>query len=295
MFKKKGSFSWALLFGHAMHQMLDRYYKDQYAKECQIPAFEFEDDVILRPDQTDDHRYWQMLLEVMFDRYIKYWDSEDAKMVVEATEQEVEYNYEGFRLRGKLDMVFRPSKKDGIFILDHKTTYDINESLVLGWQFRFQFLFYAWLYWKISKQYPAGVYVNALKKPLERRSVKKQESVEEFIKRIELNMQIEPEKYFKRFRLPIDKSTLARFEKYTLKPLLFGFKTVSGLSQLTPREFEEQQISDDDINAQFLTANTDHCHVYNKPCEFLELCQNNFDDFANEYIAMPFKHAELTK
>src|SRR5215475_8318917 len=99
--KKQGSFSWALIFGDAMHRMLEAYYtqltrvKNQnQTDEISIPAFNFEDDVVLRPDQSDDLQYHQSLVAVLFNRYIKYWKDTDKKIVIHSTEQEIEYEFE---------------------------------------------------------------------------------------------------------------------------------------------------------------------------------------------------------
>jgi hypothetical protein len=49
--------------------------------------------------------------------------------------------------------------------------------------------------------------------------------------------------------------------------------------------------------SMLIKANTDHClgAYHNFPCEFLELCKNDFNDYANEYIQREHKHPELSK
>jgi hypothetical protein len=290
--KKQGSFSWALLYGDAMHQMLEKYYRQR--PEIPVPEFRFEEDVILSPTQQEEYKYWRALAEMTFKRHNKVWEKWDEHMVVEMTEQEVEYEYRGFRLRGKIDLVVRPYKSEGLFPLDHKTASDFNKGLFAGWSFRFQFLFYAWLLWKVHGVQIAGMYVNAIKKPAERRSVKSQESIPQFIKRVEHNMISDPNKYFRRERLPFDGNTLQRFEEFTLDPILAQFEMVHGAAIMPWSEFEDEDVMQTLIGL-VLSMNTDHCHVYGKPCEFLELCENNFEDFSQEYITTDTKHPELSK
>jgi hypothetical protein len=290
--KKQGSFSWALLYGDAIHQMLEQKY--EYGVVMDVPDFRFEEDVILTPAQHSEYEYWQGLAAVTMRQHNRYWNVFDEKMIIESTEQEVEYEYQGFRLRGKIDLVIRPHKSEGIFPLDHKTCSDFSKGLFEGWSFRFQFLFYAWLLWKVHGIYPAGMYVNAIKKPAERRSVKSQESIPQFLKRIEHNMISEPEKYFKRERLPFDRTTLIRFQTFTLDPIIAQFEMIHGAALMEWTEFREMEVMST-LFSLLLAMNTDHCWVYNRPCEFLDLCANNFEDFSQEYITTQQKHPELNK
>jgi hypothetical protein len=178
--------------------------------------------------------------------------------------------------------------------MDHKTTYQFDPSIFDGWSFRFQFLFYAWLWWKVKGRYPAGVYVNAIRKPAERRSTKKQETVERFVERIHQNIILEPQNYFKRERMPFDQGTLERFEIYTLNPIITQFEIISGISKCSIDEYEDMDLWNT-ADSLLLAMNTDHCHQYNRACEFLDLCANNLKDHAAEYIDMKCKHAELNR
>jgi CRISPR/Cas system-associated exonuclease Cas4 (RecB family) len=293
--KKQGAFSWALLFGDAMHQMLEAYYK-YGAKDLEwlVPPFRFEEDVILSPQQHEEYEYWRGLCQVIFEQHNRIWKEFDDGITIEATEQELEYEYRGFRLRGKIDLVIRPHRNEGIFPMDHKTASDFNKGLFAGWSFRFQFLYYAWLLWKVHGIYPTGMYVNAIKKPAERRSVKSQETIVQFLKRIKHNIISEPSKYFRRERLPFDSSTLQRFETYTLNPIISQFEMVHGAAVMPWSEFVDGDVMET-LMSLLLSMNTDHCHTYGRPCEYLDLCENNFEDFSQEYITSTTKHPELQK
>jgi PD-(D/E)XK nuclease superfamily len=291
--KKQGSFSWALLFGDAIHRMLERYYRGADT-EAEVPDFRFEEDVILRPDQTEEHKYWRQLAHMIIKEHNKYWFNFDNNMVLLANEEQISYTYRGFKLHGKIDLCIRPTKNDGIFPMDHKTTFMFDAHIFDGWSFRFQFLFYAWLWWKVKGRYPAGVYVNAIRKPAERRSVKRQETIEDLVRRIRTNIRAEPQNYFKRERLPFGRGTLERFEAYTLNPILAQYEMLGGIADCTPNQLEDEDLMDV-VNGLLLSMNTDHCHVYNRSCEFLDLCQNNLNDHAAEYITMTKKHPELHK
>jgi hypothetical protein len=271
--------------------MLEAYYRGRDT-DAEVPEFRFEEDVILRPDQTEEYEYWRQLAHVIVKEHNRYWFKFDDQMEILANEEEISYNHEGFTLRGKIDLSIRPSPKDGIFLLDHKTTSRFDKDTFDGWSFRFQFLFYAWLWWKVKGRYPAGVYVNAIRKPAERRSTKDQETVEAFVKRIHQNMWIEPQKYFKRERMPFGRDTLERFEKYTLNPIITQYHMLAGITECDVHELEELSAT---VDSLLLSMNTDHCHAWNRACEFLDLCANNLQDYAAEYIEMKTKHPELAK
>jgi PD-(D/E)XK nuclease superfamily len=303
MLKRKGGFSWSLLFGDLVHRMLEAHYHE--LTRCQrqkIPfnydinscsfEFEFPDDVLLNPDQYEEERYWRNLAKTYLRRYAEHYRERDAKLHVIANEHSVDVKFRGFHLLGKIDLAVKETYGGGHWIVDHKTTYDINRKLLAGWQFRFQFLFYAWLYWRRTTIYPAGVYVNAIKKPAERRSIRKQESIDKFIKRIEDNIQLDPEKYFLRERLPLDKKTLPRFEKLTLDPILRQFEWIKHYAQKYASD-DYSIINNEDLMSLLISINTDHCHTYNTPCEFIDLCTNSFQDFSGEYITRDIKHPEI--
>jgi hypothetical protein len=273
--------------------MLEAYYRGRDT-DAEVPEFNFEEDVILRPDQAEEHEYWRQLAHVIVKEHNRYWFRFDDQMEILANEEEISYDYEGLTLWGKIDMCIHPFSKDGLFLMDHKTTYQFDAAIFDGWSFRFQFLFYAWLWWKVKGQYPAGIYVNAIRKPAERRSIKKQETVEAFVKRIEQNIILEPQNYFKRERLPFDRGTLERFETYTLNPIISQFQLLDGASRSSFHEMEDPRYYIT-LDSMLLAMNTDFCQRYNRSCEFLDLCANNLNDYAAEYIDMKHKHPELEK
>lgn len=291
--KKQGSFSWPLLFGDAVHRMLERYYRGADV-DAEVPDFRFEEDVLLRPDQTEEHEYWRGLARLMVLYHNKFWRRFDDGMEILANEEEVSYEYRGFTLRGKIDLCIRPTPKDGIFPMDHKTSYIFDESVFAGWSFRFQFLYYAWLWWKVKGRYPAGMYVNAIRKPGERRSKTKKETVQDFLDRIEANIKGDPWSYYKRERLPFDRTTLQRFETYTLDPIITQYEMLQWIINCRKEEIDDPTTWGP-LDSFLLSMNTDHCHAWNRPCEFLDLCAHNFEDHAGEYISMAVKHPELSK
>ena|SRR5215472_12860226 len=292
--KKQGSFSWALLTGGAVHELLELHYRllQRTGKGLEDPKaveFEFESDVILSPEDHELYKYWQLVAGMLVYRHNIYYEEIDKKLNILNVEVPIDIEYRGFRLRGMIDLVAESPGKIKPWITDHKTTADLNDIRMEGWQYRFQFLFYAWMWTKMTGQRPSGTMTNLIKKPQERRSTKRGESVEDFCRRIDYNIMANPSEFFKREWIPLDDAMLERFERYTLDPVLTQFQMLQEATDENGR-FNQQE-----KEALLLTPNTDHCTYWNVKCEFMDLCKNNFEDFAMEFIKRHTKHPELNR
>jgi hypothetical protein len=203
-------------------------------------------------------------------------------MRVVSVEQDLEVKWKGLTLQGRLDMAAYPKRDDGIFIWDWKTAGRFDATMLDAWSFRFQFLFYAWLYWKVRGIKPAGIMVNGLAKTMLRPKIvdKKlgtKETISQYLFRVKKNAIENREKFFYRQRMPFVKGTLERFEKDILGPHIESFANL------------RQGIA---INSLAMAMNTGHCHVYNSFCEFLPLCKDG-PLMLNEYQKRTNKHVEL--
>lgn len=290
--KRQGSFSWALLTGGAVHTLLEEHYKllQEGSEGLLVPKaveFDFEPDIILDPTQHEEYKYWQFVSGLLVHRHNLFYQERDSNLKIHNVEHSADVEYRGLRLRGKIDLVASGEGKPRFWIMDHKTTSDINDLKLEGWQFRFQFLFYSWL-WKQIIERPSGTFVNMLKKPRQMRM--RMESIEAFINRINTDMLAEPLKYFRREWIPLDDDILDRFQRYTLDPVITKFLIIQEMA--TDNEFD-RRFTDLEKQSMLLEANTDHCISWNVKCEFLNLCKDNFQDYAVEFIRRHIKHPEL--
>jgi PD-(D/E)XK nuclease superfamily len=297
--RKRGSFSWSLSVGGAIHRMLEEYYRLTAVNgptpetPIQFPenGFNLPDDVILHGQDAEQQEYWTRVCELLVRQHNHYYKNTDQKLIILETEKELEYTYRGIPLKGVIDLgfeeTFTKSSIHDFYIMDHKTTTDLSDNLLCGFQFRFQFLFYSWLWKQITGTRPAGFLVNALKKPLERRSVKNSESLTTFLHRIERNVISEPANYFRRIQIPLDDDTLLRFQRTILDPLITQMQWTQALPT--------SDVSNQTREALLISANTDHCHSWNRACEFLDLCANNLEDFAGEFVQDEVKHPEFAR
>ena len=212
--------------------------------------------------------------------------------MIKAVERVFELEWQGLQLAAKLDLVAKPNRQDGVFIWDFKSAASLNASMLDAWSFRFQFLFYCWIYWKSTGIKPSGIIVNSLLKSALRpkiadRKTKRRENKEEYLFRMKGEMAANREKYFIRQRIPLAAGMLERFEEEMLMPHVQAFK----LLQRRP-PFPSGLWPDSVISALAMQMNTNQCHLYNSYCEYLNLCKDGRLAL-NEYDQRNHKHPEL--
>jgi hypothetical protein len=170
--------------------------------------------------------------------------------------------------------------------MDHKTCSRLNEETAEGWEFRFQFMFYAWLATKhpdFAKLPIMGTMPNAIKKPELR--IGKDESSLAFAARVKLDMLTRPESYYYREIKMLTKDAMTRFENEMLRPKVERLKFVLGITDGA----ESRR-----LKAAFLrNKNTDACFHYNKRCPFFNVCKNGWDVEKGAFKQRKTKHNEL--
>jgi PD-(D/E)XK nuclease superfamily len=223
-----------------------------------------------------------------FKAYRWHYQALDSHLHVMSNEKLYEVEFRGFKLTGKVDMVARPNNRDGVFIWDFKTAGRLDATVLDAWSFRFQFLYYCWLYWKATGNKPDGTVVNGLVKcQLRPKIVDKvsgrKESREEYLNRVRFDMQAKRERYFYRQRMPLSKGQLEWFEEEMLVPNLTPFWQMS-------RWLPVKRLTD--LASVVLAMNTNQCHMYNSICEYLPLCRDGKLQIG-EYVSRETKHPEL--
>ena len=283
MIDKAGSYSMALMVGTAFHDSMEQFYKT-LGKRVNVATLQFEEHVVPSADDYQDLTYWNAVLPMIVRAYTIYYKDDFQLFTVEQIEEEVDVKWEGFRLRGKIDLRFE--ELNGLFIMDHKTSGRLTKETVAGWDFRFQFMFYLWLK---TIQDPAikkrlkGYWINAVKKPELR--VKKNESIPQFAQRCFEDMVAEPEKYFYRERFYVTKDLLEHFEKHVVTPRLNLLRAIS--DPKTPVWLAEGIL---------FNKNTDECqHYMGAPCPYIDLCRHGEDKMGFLYRKRDQKHMELAE
>lgn len=281
-----GKFAWHFVFGSWMHGALEEFYASRgkrWSIECAIPNRKF-----VSHEHLAKEDYWAAVADTQMQIYASNYkhDFDIWKPIV--TEEIIDLEFRGVRLKGMIDMFaqFLPEKKRPTFyVWDHKTTFALNKAVIMGWDFRFQFMFYVWLMSKMEKykdMYCGGFAYNAIKKPQLKWNEEK-ESLASFQQRMQVDMQERPEMYFFRDKLSLTKDALQRFEFEILGPKLDRIRLL--MDPKVPIEIKRAFVR---------TKNTDYCiSKFGTACEFLQLCQNGMAAEKFRYKVRPVKHQEL--
>lgn len=295
---KRGVLDFNLIYGSLMHRLLEALYshKNAYSFPPDDFVLELTDEMmeeiiseyIFTPADYQELELTKAKVQIAFNAYRRLYYQTDSKLRILGVEKVLEYTFLGIDLAAKVDMIANPNRRDGVFIWDFKTQGRVDATSMDAWTFRFQFLFYCWMYWKISGTKPTGFMVNGLLKTglrpkLVDRKAKRRESMEEYLLRIKGDYAVKREEYFYRRRIPLVTGALERFEHEILRPHIDAFRLLKD-----PDDFKDRLA----MNALAFQMNTNHCHVYNSYCEYLSLCKDGRLALG-EFDKRDTKHIEL--
>jgi hypothetical protein len=290
MLNRRSGPNYHFVYGSLLHAALAMLYKSGHYGETykehfiEVPKIELSSDIVLTPNDRLELQVIREKVQIAFNAYRIHYYKTDQHMRVRRVEETYETKFQGKKLVGRIDMVAHPNNRNGVFIWDFKTAGRFDAMLLDAWSFRFQFLYYCWLFWRCTGERPTGTMVNGLAKvqlrpKIANRKTKEKETVEEYLLRVKNEMQGNREKYFYRQRMPLAKGLLERFENEMLGPHLDAFVNLS---------------NDLCTNSLAMAMNTGQCHVYNTYCEYLPLCRDGPLMLA-EYTKRDIKHIELSE
>jgi PD-(D/E)XK nuclease superfamily protein len=281
MLERKGLFDINLSYGSIMHRLLEDYYRSGQKEQGQADAIAaeiFDEGGVLTPSQIEELELAVRKVQIAFEAYCEHYRAADERMVIVAVEKEIAIYFEGLNFAGKIDLVSRPNGiNDGIFIWDYKTSFRLTPLIVDSWTFRFQFLWYAWLWWHHTGRKPDGIMVQGLLKPQLR--PKKGERQDDFLERIREEMFHTRENYFYRERIPLVADALERFEREMLSPHVAAFRRL--------------RYGGVNLDTLAMAQNTGQCHIYGAVCPYLQLCKDGWAA-VGEYSQREKKHMELS-
>lgn len=270
----KGAFEWHFIYGDGVHESLESFYK---TGEMKIARLQFPDGVAPTAEQERDLAMWQAILQIQMEQYAHYRQDDLEAWTPWAIEEVIETEYEGIKLRGKVDLGYCIDGRKENILTDHKS-YGLDDYE--GWNFRFQFMFYIWLAQRVLRKGIHKFEVNGVRKPQLR--LGKNESIESFMVRIRQAMIQEPEKYFVRHPLPMIANSMEHFEKRVLQPKIERIKL---LTQDTTSAMIIETLARNQVTAT--------CVQFGSKCQFLPICKHGSLREGHFYQCREHKHQEL--
>jgi hypothetical protein len=273
---KPGEIQFPFSVGSIFHDAMEQFYLTK-GERVHVATLQFKETDVPSLVDIQKKDYWNHVIPAMVEAYMIYYKADPIKYDILHVEKELDVVYRGFRLRGKIDLKVRET--DGIWIWDHKTMSRLNHSVVAGWDFRFQFMFYIWLMSMSDSDFITGYVVNGVKKPELR--VKQNESLPTFAARVREDMIINPDKYFFREKYPLTKDALAHFQTEVVDP------------KLDKLQFIIDNPTSSLAKALMIDKNTSECQKWGgAPCAYIDLCRHG-EKMKFLYTTKPAKHEEL--
>ncbi len=156
-------------------------------------------------------------------------------------------------VRGKYDGVFRDGNGK-LWLFETKTkSYIDDKSIVDKLNYDLQVMLYMWSMKHMYGETPAGVIYNVVKRPQLR--LKMKETLPEFFERIGDDILGKQDDYFIRYTASILPEDLTRWEENDFRSLM-------------QRMYKWSQGEDN-------YRNSAACHMWNRPCEYMEVCAYN--------------------
>jgi hypothetical protein len=224
-----GEFSPPLVFGNCFHEVMERVYDSCEAlpsrKRIHTCISDWANTNLPNcpPRQLEESQKWIALAEITAIGYFNKWLG-DFKTDWISTEQKVDFPYtypdgQTTKLIGYIDLLGRSAKSTKLEVFDTKTKGEINEEdLLAEMPVNFQFnLYLCYVRWKYS-ECPGRAVMNIVRRPGHRQ--KSNESLKEFVERVETEIYKRPEHFYKRVPYDILDSDLDWWWDTQLTPIM---------------------------------------------------------------------------
>jgi len=228
-------------------------------------------------DQTLD--YWMAILPIYQIAYARLF-AHEAKEDYFIIEKELKTEFNGFEIRGKIDLA--SDKKRNTFIRDFKTTKAAWMLSKDGWHFKLQFMLYSWLMLKNYPEWRQFTFFNFQMDIMQKPALKqtKSETWPAHIERVKADILARAEEhYFQRSTAPMTAEAIDRFEKQVILPKV----NILNLIRDNP----------EDMLPVVTNPNTNACNAYNSQCEFFNVCDKGWGVAKGLFATKKAKHEEL--
>lgn len=273
---------WHFAIGSAWHKIMENLYESKGRTFQPFGGVKLDPYVDCTPEVQALQEQEERILIVYAEEYMERFKDEFATLQISGLEQihdlTIDWKGQKIRLKGMIDLAGQIGSHE--IIMDHKSSKNISQALMRGWQFRFQFMFYHWINQQIKGKRRVRFVINAMRKPSIR--VKKFESLNGFLQRLRAEIRSDPTKYFFRETLILSSGQLERFESQTLAPKLNKLALIQ--NPATPANV---------LSAIVLDKNTEACVniITGAYCPFFEICEKDLS--ADRFTRREHKHPEL--
>jgi hypothetical protein len=258
--KQEGVFT----YGNLIHSLLDLTYTVWDKKKAlpsgrdlrlQLFKSSMENSFFKRGDLKE-------VICMIFQNYLRANKTDFKNFDIIACERTFDVKFEGIRLRGKKDMIYKLKNSGSYYIFETKTMSRITpQDIIDKLQFDHQSLFYALAEHIEFDRVVKGVTYNVIRNPLSK--PKDNETIQDYIKRLDKQIKIEQTHFFKRFSALFTLQNINMFKE-----------------ELKPKLELLNNICDGKIHPYMCETS---CIGYGK-CKFLGICStNSFLGYAKTY------------
>jgi hypothetical protein len=198
-------------FGTLMHYLLECNAEAIQSGISGIPVPALKNQFIKKYPQNDMQAFELNFAKALclLQGYKSKWDVVDSKKDKLQAEAIFDVNWHGFRLRGMRDELFYI--KDKIWIRETKTTSEpIEAAFESKLNYDFQTLFYVVATEQELGESVTGILYDVIHKPTIRQ--KQSESIVEYSERLRSDIAEDPDKYFARYEIALDKNSKNEFK-----------------------------------------------------------------------------------
>lgn len=270
-------------FGTAMHARFAKFYSTGTMGDDLI---EPGPDAVLSSKDSEKLDHLQAVLDALTDAYAQYYaddlklyrfNSEGIEQIVDLT---VEYKGHKIRFRATIDITcLTPTKLEVSW--DHKSTGLLNAAVVEGWNFKFQFMFYAWIHWQMNQGKQKHEFIfNAIKKTQLR--LKQGENWLTFRARVTMDMLSRPAEYFNRGSIEFNSESIDTFEREVLFPKLDRIILLQDALKAGNESL---------VRALTMNKVTTACHNWNRTCQYFKICTEGWHAVDSLYQFDEPKHS----
>jgi len=236
--------------GTIFHNLLEKHYLGE-ADAMGMVFQKLRDKAITKGSDLQQLENLLAQAQALFDVYRIHWKKDDAKKTWEQVEGVFDVQWNGWRLRGRCDGLYR-DKNGKLWLLETKTKSRIMAGMDSALAFDPQNLLYLQAKEQEVGEPIIGVLYNVIRQPSLRQKAK--ESTGQFFARIVEDIKERPEHYFMRYELRYTKKTRKRFADELVEKL---------------EDFKYWQMGDSP------TYRSECNCTRGWSCEYLELCASN--------------------